>query len=77
MSKKNDSFRMIKVFGKREMELAAIKILDNYWSKPYTPIDPNIFSSEYEKAGFYFLRQNGWMDGTSMSESFWKRVHGR
>lgn len=72
-----DCFRMINVFGHREMEVAAIKILDHYWSTPYVNVDPAIFTDALEKTGFEELREHGWMDGMSMSEAFWKRVHGR
>lgn len=71
------NMRMINVFGQREMELAAIKILDNYWSNPYSNIDESIFTDDLEKEGFRELRNYKWMDGMSMSEEFWKRVHGR
>jgi hypothetical protein len=68
---------MIGVFGQREMEMAAIKILDTYWSSPYDTVDPRIFVDDIEIVGFSELRRNGWMDGTSMSKDFWQRVHGR
>jgi len=72
--------RMINVFGQREMELAAIKILDTYWETPFRPIDESIFTDDLEKAGLFYLRVNGWLvgvNGVVLTRNFWLRVHGR
>jgi hypothetical protein len=70
--------RMIGVFGWREMEMAAIRILDARWTMPWEPIDAAIFKTDDEREGFAGLMRNGWIasDRTPTS-AFWSRVHGR
>lgn len=68
--------RMIGVFGKREPELAAIKIVDHYGNCLMQPVDPAIFKSDYEKHGYRLLCQWGLVvDGVPQPE-FWLRVKG-
>lgn len=70
--------RMINVLGQREMELAAIKILDHYWEAPYAPIDIEIFTDDLEKAGFAELKAYNWLTPHGVAtRAFWQRVHGR
>lgn len=69
---------MVGVFGWREPELAAIKILDACWEHPRTPVNPKIFTDAEEIEGFRFLVENEWI-GRDMipTHGFWLRVHGR
>lgn len=69
--------RMIGVFGHRELELAAIRILDEQWRKPTEPIDPAIFTDDDEREGFADLQRWGWIDGMVPTPQFWRRVHER
>jgi hypothetical protein len=73
-----NEFRLIGIFGKREIELAAIKIIDFYedHSGSYIPINVNIFKSDYEKAGWIILRGSDLINaGSGMPTSkFWEKV---
>jgi hypothetical protein len=70
--------RMIGLFGWREMELAAIKILDTKWREPFTRVDESIFVDGDERDGWEELKKAGWIDRNGVpSPAFWRRVHGR
>ena len=73
--------RMIGVFGQREPELVAIKILDEYWDRPYEAFtfEP---ADSWERDGLEALVAGGWLiDLTGgrydATRRFWERVHGR
>jgi len=68
---------MIGVFGHREMELAAIAILDAQWERPFTPVNADIFTEECTRQGFHDLQRGGWINGLMPTRAFWRRVHER
>lgn len=71
------SMRMIGVFGWRESELAALRILDSQWETPFARVDVTSLTSD-ERLGYDQLRSLGWIDASgSPTRSFWLRVHGR
>jgi hypothetical protein len=73
----NTTGRLIGTFGKREMELAAIRIIDTYGDRLIQPVDAKIFKPGYEQDGYRLLCQNGFViDGVPQPE-FWLRVGGR
>jgi hypothetical protein len=53
--------RMVNVFGHREMEIAAIAILDAQWDRPFDPVNVNIFTTDEAKHGFRDLQRGGWI----------------
>lgn len=69
--------RMVNVFGHREQEIAAIRILDQQWERPFQPVSISGWSAD-ELDGLQELKENGWIhnDG-SPTRAFWERVHGR
>jgi hypothetical protein len=75
--KKAMKSRMIGVFGSREPELAAIRILDEQWERPFARIDPAIFKDADEREGFARLKAWGWIERGIPLRQFWSRVHGR
>lgn len=73
-----EKIRMTSTFGHREPELAAIKILDTQWERPFEPVDPKIFTDTEEREGFDDLRAMGWIGENNVpTRAFWNRVHGR
>ena len=73
-----DCSRMINVFGQREMEIAAIKILDLYWQRPFSLIDPRIFEGDdLAIEGYRCLVEYKWIVDRTPTRGFWERVHGR
>lgn len=68
--------RMIGVFGKRELEMAATRILDDQWQRPYQRVDTATFNAE-EQRGFALLSEWGWIVDGIPTPAFWGRVHGR
>lgn len=67
---------MIGVFGHREMELAAMRIVAE--CREGAPINPKIFTAGYESEGFVELKEFGWIDAAGRpTAAFWARVRGR
>lgn len=76
--RRRDCSRMVGVFGHREMEIAAILILDRHWQAPFEPIDMRIFEGEPDALeGFKELKECGWIRGDIATGSFWMKIHGR
>jgi hypothetical protein len=73
----SDKARMIGVFGHREMELAAIAILDAHWQRPFSRINEKIFKDDDARHGYRDLQRSGWIIEGVPTGSFWSRVHGR
>jgi len=80
---KSEHTRMMGVFGKREPELAAIRILDARWRWPrhrFTLVELGQLD-ELELQGFIALVGSRWIlkNGSYYvaSVKFWERVHGR
>jgi hypothetical protein len=68
--------RMIGVFGEREMEIAAILIVDNY--QPGQPINPDIFKHDFlAEVGFSHLQMYGWIKELIPTKNFWNKTKGR
>lgn len=71
---------MIGVFGQREMELAAVKIVHHRWSAPLEPFDPVILRLDdgYEKDGLKDLVAHGWLTEAGgkvrPTPNFWQRI---
>lgn len=73
----NNDDRLIGAFGKREMELAAICIVDYFKGRTNTvdsTIDVSIFKRDIEKAGFRLLKEHGWIVNLRPISKFWERV---
>ena len=76
--RRKNAGRMIGVFGMREMELAAIEILDDQWDQPFNPVDTRIFDTTDSLEGFKELVKLGWIGRDHVPTiTFWQRVHGR
>lgn len=77
MTKLDRSERMIGLFGKREMELAAMVIVDkNLWNND--TIREEWFEEGYEAEGFRLLKEHGWISMSNRaSQAFWDKVRGK
>lgn len=67
---------MIGVFGQREMELAAIRIVDERRSRDWR-VAESIFRDDIERAGYWYLCAYGWVDNGIPTPAFWERVQGK
>lgn len=73
-----DCSRFIRLFGHRELEVAAMRINDVQWEFPFRSVDISIFDDEMTREGFQELKQLGWVDAQNVpTRAFWMRVHGR
>jgi len=72
------AMRMIGVFGKREMELAAICIVDYFKAhKGNKKFPKTIFESDYEKRGYELLKRAGLISKIDVPTfQFWEKVDG-
>lgn len=81
---KKGEYRLIGVFGRRDLELAACRVMDAGWRTPLTPfVVWNL--DETEQRGLMYLESGAWLEIQSArgqkpvivqcKPQFWERIH--